>query len=355
MLARALVIFFLALSASAADLIAFWDQPRRGANSFNEVPPDDAYFRALRAYGATWVRIAYDKWKTHDAAAIRAVLDRAHAAGLKVVIVPLSLPGARWRQHNNGRFDDRLWSDRTYWSQAAAHWRDLAAALKDHPAIAAYNLLNEPAPEFRGGLPEHASPETMLAWYAKAKGTPRDLLAFYSTLIDAIRAVDPLTPIMVDAGWYGAADAFSYWPAPLRDPRVLYSVHMYEPYSATSAPNLKREKPYVYPGVVPFGDIEQRWDSFRVAEYLAQPVAWAEQHRIPLNRLVVGEFGCVRRLPHCRQYLEDVLSALDRHNLHWAFYAFREDAWNGMDYEFTYGKPHAATPLFEPIRKRLAK
>ncbi|MDT0842385.1 hypothetical protein RNS14_12360, partial [Staphylococcus pseudintermedius] len=37
--------------AAAADLIGFWDAPRHGGNSFNRLPPDAAYFAALRGYG----------------------------------------------------------------------------------------------------------------------------------------------------------------------------------------------------------------------------------------------------------------------------------------------------------------
>jgi hypothetical protein len=133
---------------------------------------------------------------------------------------------------------------------------------------------------------------------------------------------------------------------------------------------LKRAVPYTYPGVVPFGETTQAWDAARVTAYLAQPVEWAKARAVPANRLVAGEFGCVRRLPFCRQYLEDVLTALDAHHLHWAFYSFREDGWDGMDYELgsakvnwkyweaaEQGKPdpikRKATPEFEPIRKRL--
>jgi hypothetical protein len=46
-----------------------------------------------------------------DLATLKAALDRAHAAGLKVVITPLSLPGMRWSQNNNNQFDGRLWQD----------------------------------------------------------------------------------------------------------------------------------------------------------------------------------------------------------------------------------------------------
>ncbi|MEI5681334.1 MULTISPECIES: glycoside hydrolase family 5 protein [unclassified Mesorhizobium] len=383
-----LVSLCLVSQAGAADLIGFWDKPQHGGNSFNRLPPDETYFNALHGYGASWVRLSYDKWKPEkrdfllgdagryeglmqkDLAALKETLDRADKAGLKVVIAPLSLPGMRWSQNNDGKFDGRLWQEKAYWTQAAAFWRDLAAALKDHPAVAAYNIINEPAPEKQNGLAEHADAAAMQAWYKDAAGTPRDLPAFYETVIKAIREVDPKTPIMVDAGWYAAADAFSYWPGPLADDKVLYSFHMYEPYAATSAPNLKREKPYAYPGEVPFGEVSENWDAKRVDAYLQLPLDWAQKHGVAENRIVAGEFGCMRRLAGCRQYLDDVLTKLDANRLHWAFYSFREDSWDGMDYELgrekvnwkyweaiDAGKPdpvkRKATPEFEPISSRL--
>ncbi len=385
-----LAAFLLAMgpAAVAADLMAFWNTPRHGGNSFNRLPPDQAYFDALTGYGATWVRLSYDKWQpaerdfllgdadafqglsAADLATLRATLDRAHQAGLKVVIAPLSLPGMRWSQNNQGRYDDRLWQDKRYWLQAAAFWRDLARELKGHPAIAAYNLINEPAPEKQGGLAEHADAGHMQQWYARAQGTARDLPALYQQLTVAIREEDAETPVMLDAGWFAAADAFAYWPAPLGDQRVLYSVHMYEPYAVTSAPNMTRKRPLAYPGPAPFAGQTQQWDGQRVARYLRQPLDWAEAMKIPRERLVVAEFGCMRRLSGCRQYLEDVLGVLERNRLHWAFYSFREDSWDGMDYELGSAKvpwrywqaieqgapdplSRKATAEFEPIRKRL--
>lgn len=386
----ALLLGIFSVPVRAADNIVFWNSPQYGGNSFNRLPPDQAYFAALHGYGASWVRLSYDKWQPaqrdflignadhyqglvpQDLATLKTTLDRAQAAGLKVVITPLSLPGMRWSQNNGGKFDDRLWQDKAYWQQSAAFWRDLAKVLKDHPAVAAYNLINEPAPEKMGGLVEHASLPDMQHWYQQQKGSARDLPAFYQMLIKAIRDVDPLTPIMVDGGWYGAADGFSYWPQALADQRVLYSFHMYEPYAATSGPNLKRTKPYQYPGIVPFGQGKEMWNAQRVAAYLQQPFDWAKKHQVPANRMVAGEFGCIRVLSGCRQYLEDVLSVLDKKQAHWAFYSFREDSWDAMDYElgkskvpWSYwqaidqNKPDMLqrhnTPEFAPISQRLGK
>ncbi len=374
--------------ANAQEKMDFWLQPQHGGNSFNRLPPNQDYFKALHHYGASWVRLSWDKWPTQqrdfllgsadsyqglvaeDVAALKRVLDEAQTAGLKVVITPLSLPGMRWAQNNGGKFDDRLWQDKQFWQQSADYWRDLATVLKDHPAIAAYNIINEPAPEKMGGLAEHVSASTMQSWYQQHQGSARDLPEFYRRIIAAIREADQQTPVMVDSGWYAAADAFSYWPQPLSDKRVLYSVHMYEPYAATSAPNAKRQTPFPYPGKVPYAGSLQYWDAKRVAEYLTQPFNWAKAHGVANHHMVVAEFGCVRTLPGCTTYLEDVLSVLDKQQAHWAFYSFREDSWDGMDYELGNKKvpwqywqaaennlpdtvPRHATKEFEPIRKRL--
>src|SRR5919108_402032 len=118
---RAVALFItlcLAWQAQAADLMSFWDTPQHGGNSFNRLPPDQDYFDALAGYGATWVRLSYDKWKAEkrdfllgdadrydglaprDLALLKETLDRAGKAGLKVVVAPLSLPGMRWAQNN---------------------------------------------------------------------------------------------------------------------------------------------------------------------------------------------------------------------------------------------------------------
>lgn len=377
-----LALLLLAAPARAADLIGFWNVPRHGGNSFNEQPPSLAYFRALRRYGATWVRLTPSKWRGQrrdfligdadrysgipatDLKTLLIELDRAHAAGLKVVVTPLSLPGARWIQQNGNRYDGRLWRDKAYWTQAAAFWRDLALGLKGHPAVAAYNLVNEPTPERDNGLKEHAPVSDARAWYAAGRGSAHDLRTFYATVIEAIRAVDPKTPIMLDMGWYAAADAFTWDRLP--DDRLLYAFHMYEPYDLTSLPNIRRATPLRYPGKTASGDY---WDRARVDAYLQQPAKWAKVQGLPPTRLVAAEFGCGRRLPDCPAYLEDVLSKLDREGVHWAFYGFREDQWDAMDYELGAGPPPAGyweanrdndavrrgpNPVFDPISRQLA-
>jgi len=341
-----------ALPLRAADLDAFWNTPRKGGNSFNGAPPDEAYFRALAGTGATWVRLAFGKWPgarrdfligdadrydglvAEDLAVLRHTLDAAHAAGLKVVVVPLSLPGARWAQQNDGKFDDRLWSQDGYAGQSVRFWRDLADALEDHPAVVAYNLVNEPAPEKATRLDEYDSLQAWRAWQQAHAGTPRDLHAFYTRVIAAIREVDAVTPVMVDGGYYANPRSLAAWPARLEDERVLYAFHMYEPYEATSAPNMKRAQPLRYPGAETGGGAAKtRWDREAVAAHVGTAFDWAKAQGLQPTRVVAGEFGCMRRWVDCGTYLVDVLDAIGSRGGHWAFYAFREDVWDGMDYE----------------------
>ena len=47
------IVAAFSLPAAAADLMSFWDTQQKGANSFNKTPPDEAYFKALAATGAT--------------------------------------------------------------------------------------------------------------------------------------------------------------------------------------------------------------------------------------------------------------------------------------------------------------
>lgn len=347
-----LSFLFYSYHSIAADLIHFWNMPQHGGNVFNRMPANKNLYQDLKNYNATWVRLAYDKWPSKqkdfligdadnyqglvksDLDLLISEINKAGKVGLKVVLTPLSLPMYRWAQNNNGKFDSRLFDSKENWNKAIQFWQDLAAALKDNPHIAAYNIINEPAPEKLAGLKEHASSQEMINWYKTQKSGSRDLLLFYDKVIESIRKIDLKTPIMVDAGWYAAADGFEYWDRPLNDHKVLYSFHMYEPYDATSSHNLRREKPYHYPGKVPFaGDSQFIWNANSIHKYLNIPVNWAKKNHIPTNRLVAGEFGCVRKMNSCAQYLTDVISSLDKNNLHWAFYSFREDAWDAMNYE----------------------
>jgi endoglucanase len=334
--------------------LAFWDQPqRKGANQFNKASRTDWYV-AGRDLGLQFVRLVPDKWKAaerdfligncddftavneSDFAKVKAALDDAHAHGHKVVFGMLSLPGCRWRQLNDGEDDYRLWQDERYQRQAAAFWRELASRLKDHPAVVAYNPLNEPHPERADGIDGDA-PEKLAAWIAQHRGKSGDLDAFNRRIVAAIRGVDRDTPVLVEGYGHGNVAGLAAL-TPIDDAAILYSLHFYEPWNYTS----KRANggKYAYPDRMPqsWNGPSEPWTSDHLRKRLQPATDWAKRHAISPTRIVAAEFGCQRDVEGAPQYLADVISLLNGYRWHWAFYAYREDAWDGMDYELGTGK-----------------
>jgi len=351
-----LFLFYLLFSgALTAAPIDYWNTPRRGTNFFNKIETP-ARFAQAKKEGIQIVRLVFNKWASaapnakdgdflvgstdeyrglveKDLKRLRETLDWADAQGIKIILSTLSLPGARWRQQNENQLDSRLWQNFRYHEMAARFWRDLARGLKGHPAIVAFNLINEPYPE--------AVPPKFEDWYtgdyeswAKRVGeTPADLNAFNARVISAIREVDADVPVVVDVGFYSTPFAFKAL-RPLDDKKVLYSFHMYEPYAYTSYQN---KKPYTYPGQVPIGEAKTppvlAWNASTFSDFFAPVRDWQKKHAVASNRILAGEFGTYRRKPGAETYLSDLIELFEREHWHWAFYSFREDTWEGMDYE----------------------
>ena len=56
-------------------------------------------------------------------------------------------------------------------------------------------------------------------------------------------------------------------------------------------------------------------------------------NQIPASRIYAGEFGCYRKNAGCEEYLRDLGALFNHEGWHWSFYGYREDEWDGMDYE----------------------
>lgn len=365
LLAIAILLAFStsAIPALANNKIKFWDQQRKGANWFNLTPTRE-WLVAAKEAGIEVVRLAPDNWKSQkrdfllgsadhfdgiveqDFQKLKEVLDQANELGIKVVLTLLSLPGARYLQLNGDQIDLRLWRDPQYGPEAARFWKELAHRLKGHPAIVGYNVLNEPVPEKAAGLRDTGTPAPA-AWIAKVANTPADLNLFNAKIVTAIREVDKETPIVIDCGWWAAAYAMPYLQ-PLRDDKVLYSFHMYEPYAYT---NKKANKGrFSYPGKFlaerevdgETKEVEIDLNRIELERILAPVSQWQKKYGIKSNRIFVGEFGCNRTISGAANYLADLIDIFNQHQWHWAFFTFRQDLWDGMDYELGTEPPGEA-------------
>jgi hypothetical protein len=337
---------------------SFWNMiPQRGTNFMNEAPTEE-WFKDAKAINIKWVRLVYDKWDAEgrdfllgnadnyqeliqkDLNILKQVLSWADSYDLKIVITPLSLPGCRWSQNNNNQYDSRIWENYQYQEAAIRFWMDLARELRNYDCIVAYDIINEPYPEIRTGLEEQTTvgdADRFPIWYSQHKDTPRNLYYFYNKIIQSIRQVDRDTPIMVESGFYSQPSSYCEFPDKFSDDKILYSVHMYEPYEFTSNGNFRNGTKYTYPGNISFGNGIVLWNKDTILRYFKPFEDWIRRNNTPLNRIVVSEFGCMRRNPWAENYLSDILTILEDRKYHWAFYAFREDGWDGYDYEIGTG------------------
>ncbi len=328
--------------------ISFWRQQRKGANGDTGQNLTE-WFKALSEAGIEFVRLTPVKWEAQqrdfllgdadsftdipkqDLARLKRALDTASQYNVRVVLTMFSLPGARWRQQNNGKFDYRLWTEEAYQQQALGFWKKLAAALKDHPAIVAYNPFNEPYPARKDGLADD-SHDGFDAWLELHAGTPADLNRFNRRVVKAIRSEDPYTPIILD-GWFHAAAQGVPYLVPVDDAAVLYAFHFYDPWKYTTLRVNKGR--FSYPGKMPAGSGEKTevWSKATLEQSMKPVAAWAARFGVPSSGIIVEEFGGDRRVPGIQSYLEDLIAVFNENGWHWAFYSFRSSDWDGMDYE----------------------
>lgn len=111
---------------------------------------------------------------------------------------------------------DPLWTDESFRVGIINFWRATAAQWGTHSAVIGYDIVNEPQPD----------DETQ--WPALAL-----------RMVDAIRAIDAVTPIVVEGADLGSAKGLGAFGAnhPLvtgfADRKIVFSFHAYQPFSHT--------------------------------------------------------------------------------------------------------------------------
>lgn len=197
-------------------------------------------------------------------------------------------------------------------------WKEIATKYKDHPALWGYDLLNEPhSRNIKPGLP---------SWNELAERAIRE-----------IRAIDPVTPIIVEPDHMANPHMLEYLPIfPYQN--IIYSIHTYNPGSITHQLNSKEKNYLGYPD----GSMNKET---AIRAYL-EPVR--EFQRKTGARIYVGEFSCVRWAPGAADYIRDSIDFFEECGWDWTYHAFRE--WNGWSVEHS-DDPAVMTPVPETRRK----
>ena len=288
----------------------------------------------LASWGATLVRFQiarnwsgvddnqdldeYAAWVDSRLDNLADVLGWCAARGMKVCVDLHSPPGGK-------RAGDRamnMFFEEKFADAFVETWRRIATRFKGHPALYGYDLVNEPIQRV---------PAPFSYWELQRRAA------------EAIRSIDPATPIVVESNLGCVAESYRYL-SPLAMDNVIYQVHLYKPYEYTHQgvwgnPRELGGRPLVWP------DPSRGWTTDHLRHVLAPVRAFQEKHHA---RIYVGEFSAVSWAPGAENYLRDCIALFAEYGWDWTYHAFRE--WGAWSVEHEAIEPGRAGPSnFRPV------
>lgn len=247
---------------------------------------------------------SYKQWLDSVAGHMSQLMPLCRELGIKVVLDLHTLPGGRL----DGKDEFRIFNDK-YWQDAFRDiWKELALRFRDEPAIWAYDIANEPI--------EGTVTQGLLDWPQLAEATIKD-----------IRQIDTAHAIIVE-GRFGGQLLGLLGMKPVDDPKVVYSLHMYEPGAFTHQGVGSRPVGVSYPSVID-GVV---WDKRMLETAFITVKDWQRKYNV---HLYIGEFSAIRWAPgtSAYDYLRDCIEIFEEAGWDWTYHAFRE--WHGWSVEHT--------------------
>lgn len=299
------------------------------------VPCTEDDFKTLQQWGATlaryqmtrnWGKVGtdqdlddYDRWLNSKLDHLEQVLAWGHQYNIKIVVDLHVPPGGRTEDKEMTMFYDARFAD-----HFVRVWQRIATRFKQRPQIFGFDLINEPNQLHR---------------------VPFDYWTLQRRAAEAVRAIDPDTPIIIEANAWDSPQGFRYL-SPLAMDNVIYQVHMYEPstYTHQGVHDRTTQQRIAYPGKIS----QVEWNRDQIRTTLKFVRAFQERHQA---RIYVGEFSAITWAPGAEQYIADCIAVFNEYGWDWTYHAFRE--WAGWSVEHE-GTGHATLkPASDTPRKRV--
>lgn len=291
---------------------------------------EEDFIRFRQEVGITGVRLGMEPrtladekqrgWKEDGFRYIQDQLDWSAKLGIRCV---LDLHNALGRLYGG---DSRLWKERYFQDRFVEMWQEVVRRFRGHPAVAAYEFINEPEPPDRD----------FAVWNQ-----------LYKRTLAAVRELDPDQAVIIDSIGYANPTTFAGLE-PSGDPHTVYSFHNYAPgpYHAQKRREREDQSTYYYPGFIPEVtpekplDFDQAhvgtekgmfWNRKELLEHWREVFVFQARHDVPLY---CGEFGCVSDVPEMTDmvYLADEISIFQEQGIDWAMYngmwRTKDEYWN---------------------------
>ena len=236
----------------------------------------------------------YAQWIDSRLDNLADVLRWAEARGMKICVDLHSPPGGK----RPGDRQMHMLFEEKYADAFVETWRRIATRFKGNPAIYGYDLVNEP---------HQKEPAKINYWEVQRRAA------------EAVRAIDPDTPIIIESNLAAAPSAFRYL-SPLAMDNVIYQIHVYKPHD------------YTHQGVRgnPIGAVWPDSAKGRDRDFLRRALEPARAFQLRHHaRIYVGEFSAASYAPGAENYLRDCIALFEEYGWDWTYHAFREaDVWN---------------------------
>lgn len=232
---------------------------------------------------------------------------------------------------NTADINPYLILDDTFCEHYYKVWEIIATRYKDHPAVFAYDLINEPyekKPLNRNSL-------------------SRDYIKIQKNVIEIIRKIDKNIPLIVEFSNYANPDYAAYVSA-LPYNNLIYSFHTYFPGTYVSITNNTSAYPSgCYYNGVPI-------DKNVLRDTVSEVRKFQLKYNVPIY---VGEFSCYRWNPGGNQYLTDLIDIFDEYGWHWSYFCFRggADMWDLEFNDLPMGQGNSTYSLSSTPRNTVLK
>jgi aryl-phospho-beta-D-glucosidase BglC (GH1 family) len=260
----------------------------------------------------------YVKWLDGRLDLLEKVLGWARKYGMQIC-VDLHVPPGSVRDNA----EMRMFTDKACLDLFIACWESIARRFKGNSdVIYGYDLLNEP--------------------HQNAHEVPYSYWDAQRMAAEAIRRIDPVTTIVMEANRSSSAPAYEYM-SPLAMSNVIYQVHMYIPSDFTHQGVIGGWSP-----PTKWPDEKKGWNKEMIRDRLKPVVAFAKRHDA---KIMVGEFSAIAWAEGADRYIQDCIELFDEYGWDWCYHAFNE--WRGWNVEYAGDSLKTLKRVGDTPRKRV--